>query len=111
MKSRIKGLCLAALLTVPSMGAVQAGTTTADFLKWERKAQESYFNNSITMIGVIAGRNKPDIAKCLDEWYFKTNVSQRERNTEFLETMKQYADYHPSAVVLGLVEQSCGELK
>ncbi len=92
-------------------GFANAGTTTADFLKWERKAQASYLHTSITMIGVVATQTKSEIATCIDEWYFQTSQIRDKRDQEILSGMANYADYHPSTVILALVEQACGKFK
>ena len=101
---------LAILLGVLSSVA-RAGTTTADFLKWERKAQASFFQASIGMAGVIASQINPKIAKCIDQWYFVPGPLQMQREEKMLMDMSAYGDYHPSAVILGFVQQACGDFK
>lgn len=86
-----------------------ARTTTADFLKWERKAQDSFLQNSITMAGVIASQSKPEIAKCIDNWYLKDSETIEKRNGEIIEFMPRLKDYTPYAVVLAVLNDVCGE--
>ena len=87
-----------------------AGTTTADFLKWERKSQESFLQISISMAGVIASQIKPEASKCLDQWYFTSEELQSKRHDEILEIMPQYKDFDPHAFLLAYLEQACGKL-
>ena len=88
-----------------------AGTTTADFLKWERKSQIAYLQISISMAGYIASQIRPDIGKCLNDWYYKTKTLQKQRQNEILKAMPKYKKYDPTAVVLGYLEGACGKFK
>ena len=90
--------------------AAHAGTTTADFLTWEPKAQESFLQISILMIGTIASQLRPDAAQCVNDWYLKSAELQRQRHDEIIELMPEYQDFAPSAVILGVVEAACGRL-
>ena len=86
-----------------------AGTTTADFLKWEKKAQVSFLQVSISMAAVIAAQAKPKIASCLNDWYYKTKALQIQRQNEILQVMPNYKKYDPTAVLLGYIESACGK--
>lgn len=88
--------------------SAHAGTTTADFLKWERKSQEAFLQNSISMAGVIASQINPEISKCLDKLYFKSETSAKERNQEILDLMPKYAEFRPQAFIMAYVEDICG---
>jgi len=84
-----------------------AGTTTADFLKWERKSQDAFFSTSISMATFVLIQTKPEVAKCVEDWYF---TNQSERNASFLQEMPKYQQYHPNAVLIGFIEQTCGKI-
>ena len=88
--------------------SAHAGTTTADFLKWERKSQEAFLQNSISMAGVIASQINPEISKCLDKLYFKSETIAKERNQEILNLMPKYAEFRPQAFIMAYVEDMCG---
>ncbi len=88
----------------------QAGTTTADFLTWERKAQVSFLQVAISMAGIFAAQVRPELARCIDNWYFKSDSITDARNAEMLRQMPQYKAFHPNAVVLGFIEQACGKI-
>jgi len=87
-----------------------AGTTTADFLKWDRKAQISFFQISLSMLGTVATQVRPEMASCIDNWYFKTKAVQDKRHAQLLKTMPQYAEFDPTAFMLGYVESLCGRI-
>ena len=95
------------IFTVPQNA--MAGTTTAEFLKWDRKAQESFFDVSLTMVGFVSAQTKPRMAECINNWYFKTKSLQSKRNENFLREMPKYKSYHPTAVLLGFIEKACGK--
>jgi len=111
---RNKATFLALLVVLLRSGLAQpasAGTTTADFLTWERKAQVSFFSTSIAMAAFILVQTKPKSAQCIEAWYFKNKHIQEQRNFEFLAEMPKYKKFHPQAVILGFIEQACGKIK
>lgn len=87
-----------------------AGTTVADFLKWEQKAQTSFFQISISMLGTAATQVQPKMANCIDDWYLKDASLQTARHAEILKVMAQYTEYDPTAFILGYVESICGRI-
>lgn len=101
-------LAFGVLLYVP-VNPAYAGTTTADFLRWERKSQEAFLQNSISMAGVIASQTDRQIAKCIDEWYFANVELVKSRNTEILEVMPEYKEFDPQAFLLAYLESACGK--
>ena len=86
-------------------------TTTADFLKWDKKAQISFFQISIGMLGTVASQVRPQMARCINDWYYKSQETQRQRHEELLKIMPRYAKYNPSAFMLGVIESVCGKIK
>ncbi|MEL7398082.1 MAG: hypothetical protein AAFN44_17110 [Pseudomonadota bacterium] len=87
----------------------EAGTTTADFLEWERAAQESFLQTSIGMLTAIASQVNSDVASCIGDWYYSSD-QEEVRHDEMLEVMSEYSEYHPSTVVLAYVENICGRM-
>ena len=88
-----------------------AGTTTADFLEWERESQEAFFQISLGMLGTVATQVNPEMTGCIDEWYFSSEETQELRATEMLDVMEQYVEFDPTAFVLAYAESICGSLK
>jgi len=87
-----------------------AGTTTADFLKWERKSQDAFIHTSVGMITAIASKAKPKVARCLNDWYYEGNLETK-RNSEIINKMPELLDFHPTTVVLAYVEGVCGRMQ
>ncbi|MEO1189599.1 MAG: hypothetical protein AAFW60_11050 [Pseudomonadota bacterium] len=105
-------MALAVLISLgaPNQQFAYAATTTADFLKWERSAQDSFFQISITMAATIAAQHRPQIAKCLEDWYFRNSELQDQRHDEILNQMPELTSYRPASVVLAFLEAACGKL-
>ena len=88
---------------------VLAGTTSADFLKWEPKSQASFLHTSISMAATIATQVRPKVARCIDHWYFKSDEAKEARNAEIMAVMSKYTAYHPSSVLFAVIEKACGK--
>ncbi len=86
----------------------EAGTTAADFLTWDKTSQDGYIQTSVGMIGVIASQIAPDVANCLNDWYYKSAQSIALRNDEVRRVMSEYGTYHPSTVIFAIAEDRCG---
>ena len=87
------------------------GFTGRDFLAWSQQGQDSYLHTSVTMAGVIASQIRPSIAHCIDDWYFADAAVQERRNEEIKRTIRQNSNFHPSGVLLALLQSACGEFK
>jgi len=84
-----------------------AGEFTANqLLQTSETTQNNYFQVSVTMAAVISAQNKPEQARCINEWYFKNIDTQ---NLYIRELMQEYRNFHPSGVILGILEKTCGE--
>ena len=90
--------------------SAHAGTTTADFLKWNEGQQRSFLQTSMSMLTTIAAQVKPEMAECLDSWYYKESGLDKKRHAEIIKLMPQYNKFHPSTVILAYVENFCGKL-
>ena len=60
------------------------------------------------MAAVIASQATPEIARCLDDWYFVDADTMKTRNAEVLDVMASYLVFKPQAVLLAIVEDVCG---
>lgn len=85
------------------------GFTGENFLGWSEAAQAAFFQNSVLMASTIASRLDAAQADCISTWYFGDTDLRNERDEELLYTVKAYPDFHPSAVVLAVVERECGQ--
>jgi len=85
--------------------------TSGKFLKYSADGQKSFIEISITMAGAIAAQTKPNLARCLDNWYFADQAVQSQRIDHILATMREFPEYHPSGVVLAVLQKACGPFK
>ncbi len=106
---RYAALCL---VTIPVFSMSEAAAQensfkSADFLKWKRASQEFYIRTSIGMAGLIAARNDKAHGDCLESWYFS---DEKAANTEIIDVMRTYPDYHPRGVIVSVMEKRCGPI-
>lgn len=104
----------AGVLAVSSAASACAETdekfTSGHILKWEKDAQNNYFSISIGMAGAIAAQNKPEIARCIDNWYFNPDSNRIENNSYIRSIFGKYPNDHPSALMLAIIQKKCGKL-
>lgn len=62
------------------------------------------------MIAIVATQVRPEMAVCIDNWYFENALEQDRHNTEILKTMEGYTEFVPTAFMLGYVEGICGRI-
>lgn len=84
--------------------------TAADVLSWDQESQNWYFTVNASMAGALASQNDSPAASCIDEWYFDA-ADRATRNDEFRSAMRRFEEYHPTLVVIAVIEKACGELK
>lgn len=86
------------------------GFTSADLLKLKIDVQNSYFNTSVGMAGVIASQNRREAARCIDDWYFSNKTVQAARNDHIRSVMRKFPGYDPQATILAVIRKACGTL-
>ncbi len=84
------------------------GFTGTEFLTWNPSGQDSYIRTSVTMATFLATRTNPPTATCLDDWYAASVATSDARHTFIREKIGKNAEYHPSAVILLVLEEACG---
>lgn len=111
-KSILRRGAIAALLigTFYPQSSFGKGFTSADILKWEMTAQNSYFRTSVSMAGVIASQNRRAVARCIDQWYFADKATQRKRADHIRGVMMKFPGYVPQAVIFAVIRKACGKL-
>ena len=109
---RRKALAIASLCTIV---CTQAGSAVADdkfksaeFLKWSQEERKSYIFTSVVMAGVIAGQNKPEQAKCIDQWMADYEPAGF---PSVKDAMSRFPEHHPSGVIVAVLEKACGSVK
>lgn len=108
MRRIVLGMALAAGFV--NAHADDDGFTAADVLGWDQKSQNSYFETSISMAGVLASQSKNPAVHCIDDWYFGSAGHKSRVNDEIRATMQQYPDYYPATVIVAVIERECGSL-
>lgn len=109
MLSRI-GLALASLSTIVCSSGASAddGFKASDFLKFPQENQRGYISASAMMAGLIATQNVPDQAKCISRWVADEATRGHPKITE---AMKVHGEYHPTAVIMSVLQKECGAFK
>lgn len=82
--------------------------TGEEFLTWSVEGQDSYIGIAVTMASLIATRTNPPTGQCLDVWYAESEDVAAERDAEIRATIARNAEYHPSAVIMLVLEGACG---
>ena len=105
-----KALAIASLSTIVCgvSGAGAEGFKASEFLKFPQENQRGYISASAMMAGLIATQNVPDQAKCIDRWV----ADEATRGHPIIsEAMKAHGDYHPTAVIMSVLQKECGAFK
>jgi hypothetical protein len=89
----------------PGSSAAQESFKSSDFLKHPAESQRGYISSSVMMAALIATQNNRSQASCLDEWGAKY---REDGFAPVLEAMRRFPDYHPSAVVISVLQKACG---
>ncbi len=84
--------------------------TAADVLAWEEKNQDSFFETSISMAGVLAVQAENPAGKCINDWYFKSEAATQAANDQIRAVMREYSGYYPGTVIVAVIERECGDL-
>ncbi|MEO1472705.1 MAG: hypothetical protein AAFS03_02015 [Pseudomonadota bacterium] len=87
------------------------GFTGKEFAEWATISQDSYIQSSVMMAGVIGTRVKPEISRCIDEWYFADVSAKARANAEIKATIAEHESFHPSGVILAVIQQKCGSFE
>lgn len=82
--------------------------TGEQFLTWDVEGQNNYIGVAVVMASLIATRTNPSTGQCLDTWYAVDEDLAAARNTEIRAVIARNAEYHPSAVIMLVMEGACG---
>ncbi|WP_439543306.1 hypothetical protein [Hyphomicrobium sp.] len=104
---RRKALALATLSTIVCGGAAVAddGFKSSKFLTYPAESQSSYIGTAVMMAGVIASKNVPEQARCIDKWA-ATHIASGYQPV--IEAMQNFPEYHPTGVIIAVLQKSCG---
>lgn len=62
------------------------------------------------MLGTVTTQIRPEMADCIDEWYFIDPTRQADENEKILSLMSEYSEFDPTAFMLAYVESLCGKV-
>jgi len=82
--------------------------TSAEFLDYPARSQTSFINASVLIAGLIADQNAPKQARCLDAW---SAEQVKAGYPDVLNAMRRFPSYHPSGVVLAVMQKQCGKFE
>lgn len=99
---------LALLTAICPQETAAEGFSGTEFLTWEQPSQDSYIGTAVVMATFIATRTNAQTAECLNGWYANNVGLTERRNAEIRDAIARNADYHPSAVIMLLMEDACG---
>lgn len=104
-------MALSLSTTIYPQNSMAEGFSGAAFAAWSQVSQDSYIQSSVMMAGVIGTQVKPEISRCIDAWYFETEGVKAARNQMIRNAIIEFADHHPSGVILALIQRACGSFK
>ncbi|MEO0666718.1 MAG: hypothetical protein AAFZ99_02270 [Pseudomonadota bacterium] len=82
--------------------------TGGTLLTWSESDQRGYISAQLVMASTIASRNKPEMVDCIAETFFDGSGMSDEKFAEIVQTIGEYQSYHPSSVLVILLENTCG---
>lgn len=109
--NKLRGIIVAGLLAVSNLLSfpTQAKTfTSAEFLTWKQDSQDFFIEASVGMAASISSQitGKKQQASCIDKWYYP---EQEKKNYFIRDIMRENSEYHPRAIIIGVLEKQCGE--
>lgn len=106
MYKRFAAAVLAVSITSTAMA--EDAYDSSKFLQQPPENQQGYISVSAMAFGLVATRNRPDQAKCIDDWVSANKPSGYKAT---IDTMRQHPKYHPLAVVSAVIEKACGNFE
>ena len=104
-------IALAASIAIYPQQSTAQSFTGSDFALWSVQEQDGYIQTSITMAGVVMTQIRPEVSRCIDQWYLGDGRKE-ERNAYIRETITGHAaSYHPSGTILAILSDQCGPLQ
>lgn len=84
------------------------GFTGREFLAWSEASQRGYIDAQLVMASSIVTRSKPDYAQCLADHFYSSTGLTDEGFQQIIGRVREYAEYHPSSVLVVVIESECG---
>ena len=82
--------------------------TGTDFLKRSTQDQRGYVSTQLVMASSIAARIKPELAECIGHEFFDGNGMSDQGFETVMQRVREFKDFHPSSVLVVVIEGACG---
>lgn len=87
------------------------GFTGQEFLEWSDSNQRNYIETQIVMASSIAARIKPQLSQCITDEFFGSKGLSQDGFSKVLTRVEEFSEYHPSSVLVIVLENTCGAFK
>lgn len=104
----ICAICLSAITSSYPQKVSAEGFTGQEFLTWSETQQRGYLEAQVVMAGTIAARINPELAQCISSEFMSKNGLSASAFSGILGSVAEYETYHPSTLLVVLIEQDCG---
>lgn len=82
--------------------------TGKTFLSWPEEEQRGYLDAQIVMASTIVSRTKPEMSQCMAELYYGSLGLTNEGFASLINRIQEYETFHPSSVLVAVIEKECG---
>jgi hypothetical protein len=80
--------------------------TAREFMALTDNQRQSFYSGAFMMMGHVVSQHDQKTAECVWKWYFD-NPDER---IDFLDkSLREYSEYSPTAIFIGLVQKDCGK--
>ncbi|MDF1804360.1 hypothetical protein [Thalassovita sp.] len=94
------------LATCPQKSLAE-GFTGAEFLQQSTQEQRGYVSTQLVMASSIAARIKPSLAECIGRVFFDGSGLSDQGFDMVLARIEEFKAYHPSSVIVVVIESQC----
>ncbi|WP_299283276.1 hypothetical protein [uncultured Tateyamaria sp.] len=101
-------IVVAAVTAISPQESLAEKFTGEEFLTWSVEGQDNFIGIAVTMASLIATRTNPPTGQCLDTWYAASEDIAAKRDAEIRAVIARNAEYHPTAVIMLVLEGACG---
>ena len=100
------GLVMVAAIC-PQKSAAE-GFTGSAFLQWNDAEKRGFIDAQLVMASSIVSRSKPAMSRCMADQYYGDSGLTDAGYEAFIEAIGQFEDFHPSSVLIVVIENECG---
>ena len=101
-------MALTALTATCPQKSQAEGFTDEEFLTWSIAEQRGYLDAQIVMASSIVTRAKSAMSQCMANTFYGPDGLTDIGFSVFRKTITEYQTYHPSSVVVVVLENACG---